>query len=606
MKKTLALLSLLATSLYCQAVTRENLSPAARTLLPAESVTLTLKNGNLVAGQLLPGGPATTNEIVIQTGSGTIINKQRVPRSEIASIRPEDIESMFAKALKQFHLSPNTNLPPAAYSTAIPLFTEFLALFPNGSDAQWVADLNRKFTDEQTKVSKGLEKLDGIWLTPVRASISRYNAMTRILLKGREQYPGIERADYKTNPAPKQGFDRVFSDRRAVARRLPSLMTERLPILLADKDFEQAAAEMDAFLLFWVERVLKNKAGGDPILSGEADFTRMDFSVLMDMEKKILQTYMTAQSQQTPTPPPNSNTNLVYVPGGLFLMGREDAKPSDPDFPMRLIMVNPFLISRTEVSNAEYRRFANHVRTTQDYSMEHPDAPPLKNHQAACWSIPILSRDEQPVTGVDWYDAYAYAKWQGLRLPTEAEWELAARGPAARLYPWGSEPPSKVSVNNPSGRNWIASEINKNTPPPPPPRRFSCKREPPPPPMSLPTETWAVDQGLAKEAAGSLFFDMNSTLSPYGLLHMAGNAAEWVQDTYDPAAYCTNNRQNPCFSSKSPNHVFRGGSYLSPDSELVTTFRGNAANDNLRKGCLSEGRPMIGFRCVKDIAPTSP
>ncbi|MEI6564178.1 MAG: SUMF1/EgtB/PvdO family nonheme iron enzyme [bacterium] len=592
-------------TLWCHAMTRENLSLTTRAFLPPESVSIKLKTGNLVSGHLVPDDYGSTNTLVLQSVSGSIISKQRILKSDVLTIVPEDLETVFSRSLRQFQLSPKTNLSAAVYATAIPLFGEFISQFPKSRDSEWATDLKTRFMEEQALVAKGLEKLDGVWMAPVKASVYRYNTMTSVLLKGREQYPGIDRPNYTINPVAKQGFDRFLSDRRAVARRLPSLMTERLPLLLADKDFEQAASEMDAFLLFWVERVMKNRAGGDPILGGEADFTRMDFSVLMDMEKKILQAYTASQNKESLAPPPHPEPNMAYIPGGFFLMGREDAKPADADFPMRLIRVKPFFIDRNEVSNAEYRRFVDHVRTTQNYSMEHPDAPPLKNHQAACWSSPALSRDQQPVTGVDWYDAYAYAKWKGLRLPTEAEWEFAAHGTEARLYPWGSSAPTEVAASNPSGRSWLAAEMDKKDPPPPPPR-FSCTRQEPRPPRVLPTEPWDVDQGLAKEAVGGLFFNTDTTLSPYGLRHMAGNAAEWVQDVFDPAAYCTLTQQNPCFSSKGLGHVFRGGSYLSTDPELRTTARGNASNDNMRKGCSADGRPMIGFRCVKEIPATDP
>jgi formylglycine-generating enzyme required for sulfatase activity len=600
--------SVLMSALWCQAVTREELSPAARTLLPPESVSVKLKNGDLISGQLLPGDQGATNTLTVQSATGGIVSKRRVSKSDVAEIVPEDLEKMFAGKLKSFLPSSKTNFPAAVYAGAIPLVQEFLSLFPQSRDAEWAAGLKSRLVEEQAKVARGLEKLDGVWLPPVRAAVSRYNAMTRQLLAGREQYPGVDRADYKANPVARTGFERVLSERRAVARRLPLLMSERLPVLLAEHDFEQAASEMDAFLLFWIERVLNNKKAGDPILGGESDFTRMDFSVLMDMEKKILKAYLDAPDKGAlalgPVPAV-SETNMVYVPGGLFLMGREDAKPGEADFPMRLIFVRPFLMDRNEVSNAEYRKFADHVRTTQDFSMEHPDAPPLKNHQAACWSIPRLSRDRQPVMGVDWYDAYAYARWKGLRLPTEAEWELAARGTDARSYPWGSIAPATLAVSSPSGRRWLAAEMDKKDPPPPP-RRFSCTREEPRPPRVLPEETWEVDQGLAPEAIGGLFVDNDNALSPYGLRHMAGNAAEWVQDIFDQAALSTVSQQNPILSGKGPGHVFRGGSYLSPDPELRTTARGNASHESLRKGCLSEGRPVIGFRCVKDLPAPHP
>ncbi|MEI8121848.1 MAG: SUMF1/EgtB/PvdO family nonheme iron enzyme [bacterium] len=601
MKTVFIFTPLLLGALLCHAVTRETLSPAARAFLPPESVSIKLKNGTLLSGRLIPDETGATNQFVIQISSGSISSKQRISRPDVVSIQHEDLEKLFAGILRQFQLSQKTNLAADVYATAIPLFGEFCELYPQSRDAEWAAEMKTRFSEEQKQVAKGLEKLDGLWMPPVKAGINRYNALSRLLLKGREQYPGVDKPDYKTHPAAKTGFDRLISERRAVARRLPSLMTGRLPGLLAGKDFEQAASEMDAFLLFWVERVIKNKTGSDPVLGGEADFTRMDFSVLMDMEKKILQAYTAAQGKGTPPPALSlSDTNMVYVPGGLFLMGREDAKPTDADFPMRLIRIKPFLIDRVEVSNAEYRRFADHVRTTQDFSMEHPDAPPLKNHQAACWSVPALNRDRQPVTGVDWYDAYAYAKWRGMRLPTEAEWELAARGTDARLYPWGSKAPSELGVNAPSGRRWLAAELDKKNPPPPP-RRFSCSREEPRPPLVLPEETWDVDQSLPREAARELFFDGEASLSPFGLRHMAGNAAEWVQDVFGPAAYCSVSQQNPCHLSAGSGHVFRGGSYMSPDPELRVTERGNASNDNLRKGCLPGGRPAIGFRCVKDV-----
>ena len=586
------------------AVTRSDLSPAATALLPGESSFIKLKNGHITQGEIL-AAESTPQTLVIKIVSGSIISRERHARADVAEIRPENLEASLAKALKTFRLSPKTNLTAEAYAAAIPLFDEFVRLWPKSEHIGWVVDLRADFAAEQKNVAAGMEKLDGEWMAPIRASVTRYNRMTTILLKAHERYQGIELSSYTKEPAAKKGFERILDERRAVARRLPSLMIERIPVLLQNKDFTQAASEMDTFLLFWVDRVTKNRINaGNPILGGEADFTSMDFTVLMDMQKRILKAYLDAQPRETTPPAGLSDTNMVYVRGGYFLRGREDAKPTDPDFPMRLVFVSPFLIDRTEVCNADYRRFADHVRTSQDYSMEHPDAPPLKNHQAAGWKIATLSHDTQPVVGVDWFDAFAYAKWTGKRLPTEAEWELAARGTDGRPYPWGATAPNQTIINCPSARIFLASEMDKRNPPPKPERGwFSCVREtpPPPPPRTLPEETWDVTLGLPKEVMESVSFGFDPALSPQGLLHMSGNAAEWVQDTFSPEGYLIRMQDNPCWTNKVPDHVFRGGSFLSPDPELLATARADAATPALQRGCQKEGRPFIGFRCVKEL-----
>ena len=593
------------TTAWCGAATRSDLSPAAREFLPPPTFLVKLTSGNTVRGEILPDEPGETNRVVIKSASGTIVSKQRYLKTEVVEMVPESLEATFARCLKALELSTRTNLTSAAYAQAVPLFDEFLVQWPQSKDAGWIADRRAAFVAEQKKVSEGLEKLDGEWMPPIRASITRYNNLTRLLLSARNQYPGVDGAGYARNPLAKHGFERVMTERKAIARRLPSLMTERIPVLLKDKDCEQAAAEMDAFLLFWVERVTRNQAtAGDPVLGGEGEFAGMDFPVLMAMEKKIIQAYAATRDPGELKAPANTDTNMVYIPGGYFLLGRENATPSDPDFPMRLIYLKPYWIDRVEVSNADYKEFVNHVRTTQNYSMEHADAPPLKDHQAQGWKWPLLSRDRQPVVGVDWFDAYAYARSKGKRLPTEAEWELAARGTDARPYPWGAAAPSATIVNNPSGRSFLAAEMDRHDPPPPPPR-FSCTRQTPRPPRVFPEETWDVDQCLPREALGSLFFEGEPVVSPFGLLNMAGNAAEWVQDAYEPNVYGVMKQRNPANSAKSSDHVFRGGSYLSKDPELQTTSRGNANNTELRQGCVS-GHPAIGFRCVKDVIATGP
>jgi formylglycine-generating enzyme required for sulfatase activity len=282
---------------------------------------------------------------------------------------------------------------------------------------------------------------------------------------------------------------------------------------------------------------------------------------------------------------------------------------------MHIVFVSPFAIDKYEVPNADYRRFVDHVKSSGDSSMEHPAAPPLKKHDAEGWNNPALSGDRQPVVGVDWFDAYAYAKWAGKRLPTEAEWEMAARGMDVRDYPWGNEPPESCAIACAAGRKFLGAEMDRQNPPKPPkPSGLGCscvqqKDLPPPPPTALPAVTWAVDQPLPAEAlrakAAELFIWDKQYLSACGALHMAGNAAEWVFDLYDADYYGKSSVRDPQGPAEAKAHVFRGGSYLSDKTaELAVSWRGVPTEDRMMDGCTggwNGGVPFIGFRCAKSL-----
>jgi formylglycine-generating enzyme required for sulfatase activity len=338
----------------------------------------------------------------------------------------------------------------------------------------------------------------------------------------------------------------------------------------------------------------------------------MNFDYILAMELKFMDAYRAAglgAGRQGPKEP-----GMVYVPGGYFLMGNRDARPSDSAFPMRIVFVGPFLIDRCEVSNAEYRKFVEHVNRTGDSSMEHPDAPPLKKHEPEGWKKPELSGDLQPVVGVDWFDAYAYAKWAGKSLPTEAQWEKAARGMDGRSFPWGEEPADRCAVSWEGGRSFLGAEIDRQKPPlpPPPPPRFGCgcveKDElppPPPPPTRIPPVTFDVDKSLPAMAIAMKEREMfewdKEYPSPCGILHMAGNAAEWVADWYDEKYYGDAPLRDPEGPGKTSGRVFRGGSYLSTGADSLKTWARAAGQGREASGCDGSGRPFIGFRCVKSI-----
>lgn len=147
------------------------------------------------------------------------------------------------------------------------------------------------------------------------------------------------------------------------------------------------------------------------------------------------------------------NHDMVEVEGGEYRLGGEDtyllalARRSGLRNPAQVFYgiaeekapVGAFFVDKYEVSNSQYRRFLEHVEAKGSAAYAHPDQPPDKSHVPRYWDNPAFNQDGLPVVGVDWFDAYAYAKWAGRRLPTALEWERAARGDTARLYPWGSQ-----------------------------------------------------------------------------------------------------------------------------------------------------------------------
>ncbi|MEK6709404.1 MAG: SUMF1/EgtB/PvdO family nonheme iron enzyme, partial [Nitrospinota bacterium] len=185
---------------------------------------------------------------------------------------------------------------------------------------------------------------------------------------------------------------------------------------------------------------------------------------------------------------------MVLVPAGPFLRGaREPSGREKDDVPARTLHLDAFHLDRFEVSNGAYARFV-------EATGRRPPAwePPISRREepAGDWSRfaweggrPSPGASDLPVTLVSWFDAEAYCAWAGKRLPTEAEWEKAARGAEGRTYPWGGEPPE--------GR-----------------ANFGGAHPGPLPPGSFP-----------------------GGASPYGVMDLAGNVAEWVADYYGRGYY---------------------------------------------------------------------
>ncbi len=263
--------------------------------------------------------------------------------------------------------------------------------------------------------------------------------------------------------------------------------------------------------------------------------------------------------QMPPTPTPGStstNTDatkmriqdgmtMVYVPAGDFTMGSPAGFGSDEEVPPHKVTLDSFWIDRTEVTNAQYRAFVEETGHRAPTSCD--------------WGDPTYddgAKANHPVVCVSWDDAKAYCEWDGAHLPTEAEWEKAARGTDGRAYPWG---------NNFDGSRFNYCDTNCE---------FSQK------------DTGA-DDGYAQTApVGSYLLGA----SPYGALDMAGNVWEWVSDWYSFGYYNNSPKLNPQGPDSGHYRGLRGGAWNGFATNERSAFRGWLLPD--------KRDIVIGFRCV--------
>ncbi len=239
---------------------------------------------------------------------------------------------------------------------------------------------------------------------------------------------------------------------------------------------------------------------------------------------------------------PKDGAEMCYVPAGEFIMGSEDG--TDNEKPQRRVYLDAYWMYKHEVTVAQYRRFCTET------GREMPDPPK--------WGW----EDDHPIVNVTWDDAKAYSDWAGVSLPTEAQWEKAARGTDGREYVWGDKWPPPPGVGN------FADETTKRANP-----SFSI--------ISGYDDGYAVTSPVGSFPAGA---------SPYGCLDMAGNVWEWCSDWYDSDYYAKAPNRNPENRQASRCRVLRVGSWYDGSSTFLrAAFR----------LCTPPGDRgvLIGFRC---------
>lgn len=227
---------------------------------------------------------------------------------------------------------------------------------------------------------------------------------------------------------------------------------------------------------------------------------------------------------------------MMLVPAGEFVMGSE--RGDEDEAPVHRVYLNAFYIDKFEVTNARFAKYVEAIQSEPPWGFSDKETP--------------VVHADRPVRWVSWMDAMGYCLWVGKRLPTEAEWEKAARGTDERVYPWGNDPPTPVHA------------------------------------------VYGLKEGGAETV--SVIGNHHMGQSPYGVQDMAGNLYEWVMDWYAEDFY-SSFINSPAINPRGPGEgtakVQRGGSYINTPYRLRSSFR--------TKGDPTEQDPNVGFRCAQGI-----
>lgn len=249
---------------------------------------------------------------------------------------------------------------------------------------------------------------------------------------------------------------------------------------------------------------------------------------------------------------PIDSAEYVLVPEGEFLMGSEPG--NDPYFwgaegPEHTVYLDEFWIYRTEVTNGMYQACVEEQKCPRPQYLNSVDVTDYYGNP---------DYDDYPVIHVTFTHAQAYCTWAGGKLPSEAQWEKAARGTEGKMFPWGNDPPDADQVNLCDSNCARGSERENH-----------------------------ISDGYPGPAPVGSFPD---GASPYGALDMAGNVWEWTIDFFQPTYYSISPNENPLGPAFGSSRTIRGGSWFNPTSGIRTSARTSLTPDKVLD--------TLGFRCV--------
>jgi len=272
---------------------------------------------------------------------------------------------------------------------------------------------------------------------------------------------------------------------------------------------------------------------------------------------------------------PACPAGMLGIPGGEYFMGSEERTADDSERPAHKVKLSPYCIDELEVTVAQYKECSDRGACRRAGKENvWPDILPAqqKIYDPLCNINDPVGKAKHPVNCVDWDQAREACDARGARLPTEAEWEFAARGSDGRVYPWGDDPPSGELLNA-CGKECVAWQKKH------------------PDPQTTPTLMYDQDDGFANTSPVGSF---PKGKSRWGLQDVVGNVWEWVADRYAayPAASATTTTSDPRGPETGSDHVIRGGAWNgSMPSWVRPSFRFHAAASARSYG--------FGFRCAK-------